>query len=102
MPLQPSLWNAQEYRKEHPDSGPRIIDPVLLPNLQELMEVKIRSNGEYFKVRVDQLDDNKIIGTVVTEVYPEMPQPFKQYDVIEFYTENIVDIVDIPKVGIIL
>jgi len=102
MPTAPLLWDAQSYRKDHPDCEPRVIDPVHLDYLGILMEVRIRSNGEYFKVRIDEIEGDKIIGKVITEVYPLMSQPFKQYDEIEFRKENVIDVFDIPKVGIIL
>jgi len=55
------------------------------------MEVRLRSNGEYFTAKVEEIDGEKVVGKVLREQFA-FPQPFKYLDWIRFERKNIIDI----------
>lgn len=62
------------------------------------MEVLVR-RGQYVRIRVDQVNDNIIIGKVLTT--STWPQPFEQYDFVRFEKKNVIDIYDIDRWGVL-
>jgi hypothetical protein len=87
MALKPNLVNAVETAQEYNlRKNP--------PNYQQISElvpedyVKLKSNGEYFWVKVDAVD-NPCIGIVQND--PTFPQIFKKGDKIEFEGDNVFD-----------
>ena len=55
------------------------------------MEVSVRSKGETFKVQIEEVNDQELIGKVLqTEFYFE--QPFGFLDLIRFEKKNVIDI----------
>lgn len=62
------------------------------------MEVLVR-RGENVRVRVDDISGDLIVGTVLTT--STWPQPFEQYDMIQFEKKNVIDIYDINRWGVL-
>lgn len=55
------------------------------------MEVKLRSNGEDFRAKVEEVSGQEIIGKVLREDF-EFSQPFGFLDYIRFEKKNVIDI----------
>jgi hypothetical protein len=55
------------------------------------MEVRLRSNGEYFRAKVEEIDGETVVGKVLREQF-SFPQPFEYLDWIRFERKNIIDI----------
>jgi hypothetical protein len=89
MPIRVNLSNAVEITDEYPQ---RVSDYP--PNFQQIDQLtpddyaKLKSKGEYFWVKVDEVDD--YVGIVQDE--PVFSQQFKQGDRIYFEDFNIYDI----------
>ena len=62
------------------------------------MEVLVR-RGENVRIRVDDISGELIVGTVLTT--STWPQPFKQYDAVQFERKNVIDIYDIDRWGVL-
>lgn len=62
------------------------------------MEVLVR-RGQYVRIRVDQVNNDMIIGKVLTT--STWPQPFEQYDFVQFEKKNVIDIYDIDRWGVL-
>ena len=55
------------------------------------MEVSVRSNGETFKVKIEEVNDQELVGKVLqSEFY--FDQPFGFLDFIRFEKKNVIDI----------
>ena len=55
------------------------------------MEVLLRSNGEDFRVKVEEIDGDEIVGKVLRENF-SFDQPFQFLDLIKFERRNVIDI----------
>lgn len=55
------------------------------------MEVLLRSNGEDFIAKVEEINDQIVVGKVLKEVFYRA-QPFGFMDFIRFEKKNIIDI----------
>lgn len=87
MPIEVKLSNAKEISENYDLRQ----EP---PNYQQIDQLtpedyaRLKSNGEYFWVKVDEVDG--FVGIVLDE--PVFPQQFKQGDKIYFEDFNIYDI----------
>ena len=77
----------------------RAINRTELDKLEVGMEVRVQHNGEYLRIRVDEIDDNIIKGTVVTKLFYQQ-HSFVYLDQIQFYKKNVIDIYDINRWGV--
>jgi hypothetical protein len=64
------------------------------------MEVSVRRCGEYFRIKVEEVDGETLIGKVLTSVF-YFNQPFKVNDYIKFYKKNVISIYDINRWGVL-
>lgn len=55
------------------------------------MEVLLRSNGEDFRAKVEEINGDEIVGKVLREEF-YFPQPFEFLDLIRFEKKNVIDI----------
>jgi len=62
------------------------------------MEVLVR-RGQYVRIRVDDVNGETIIGKVLTS--STWPQPFEQFDYVQFEKKNVIDIYDIDRWGVL-
>ena len=62
------------------------------------MEVLVR-RGQYVRLKVEEVNDEIIIGKVLTT--STWPQPFEQYDYVQFEKKNVIDIYDIDRWGVL-
>jgi len=65
------------------------------------MEVKVRSNGEDIKIKIEEVDDENLVGKVLTERFA-FQQQFEHLDFIRFKKKNVIDIYDIHGWGDLL
>lgn len=55
------------------------------------MEVRIRSNSEDIRVKVEEVNGDEIVGKVLTEIF-YFDQQFEYLDMIRFEKKNVIDI----------
>jgi hypothetical protein len=55
------------------------------------MEVRVRSNSEDIRVKVEEVNGDEIIGMVLTETF-YFDQQFDYLDLIQFEKKNVIDI----------
>lgn len=77
------------------------IDLKETKKLEVGMEVKVRRMGENFRVRVDEIDGNTLIGKVIGGTF-YFPQPFQKGDIIQFEKLNVINIYDIRRWGALI
>ena len=55
------------------------------------MEVLLRNNGEDFRVKVEEINGDELVGKVLRENF-SFDQPFNYLDMIKFERKNVIDI----------
>jgi len=92
--------DVPEFIKEWPEF--RTLNDCSRLKFQVGMEVSIRHNQEYFRIRIEELaTDTIIIGTVLTsEQYIYFEQPFTELDLVQFERKNVFDVYDIDRWGV--
>jgi hypothetical protein len=98
MVIQAKLDNAQDIKENYNPS--EVICVGELNKLEVGMEVKLRA-GEYFRVRIDEINGDELIGLVLTETL-YFQHNFGYYDTISFRRENVFDVYDITRWGVLL
>lgn len=88
MALKPNLVNAVQTAETY-DLRKSIPNYQQIDLLVPEDYVKLKSNGEYFWVKVDEVDDPNV-GIILND--PVFPQIFKKGDRIEFRCEHVFDI----------
>ena len=84
-----TLLDVPELQEVYPDF--KSVDDCQRAKIQPEMEVTLRSNGENFIVKVEEVTDTYLVGKVLTESF-YFPQPFQQLDMIQFERKNVIDI----------
>jgi len=64
------------------------------------MEVLVRRAGEDFRVKIEEVNGETLVGKVLTEKFYFF-QPFKFEDWIQFEKKNVIDIYDIDRWGVL-
>ena len=77
------------------------IDVRETKKLEVGMEVKIRRMGENFRVRVDEIDGDTLIGKIIGGTF-YFKQPFQKGDIIQFKKLNVINIYDIKRWGALI
>lgn len=77
------------------------VDDCQRENLEVGMEVKLRRNGENFRVRIDEIQGDVLTGKVLSGTF-YFSQPFVVEDIIQFKRSNVINIYDINRWGVLL
>jgi hypothetical protein len=64
------------------------------------MEVLVRRSGEDFRIKIEEVSGEILIGKVLTEEF-YFPQPFQNGDWIQFEKKNVINIYDIDRWGVL-
>lgn len=92
------LLDVPTFQEEWPEF--KAVDNCTREKLQVDMEVRVRRSGEYFRVKIESIDREVLVGKVLTEKF-YFDQPFKAGDFIQFYKKNVIDIYDIDRWGVL-
>lgn len=84
-----TLLDVSQLQEDYPDFVS--VNNCDRDKIRPEMEAKLRSNGEDFRVRVEEVNDDEIIGTVLREEF-YFDQPFGFLDMIRFEKKNVIDI----------
>lgn len=84
-----TLLDVPALQEQYPTF--KSVDDCQRAKIQPEMEVTLRSNGEDFTVKVEEVTDTYLIGKVLTEQF-YFDQPFQQLDFIQFERKNVIDI----------
>ena len=69
----------------------RSVNDCQREKIQPEMEVLLRSNGEDFYVKVEEVHEDYLIGKVLRNDF-YFQQPFDYLDLIQFKRKNVIDI----------
>jgi hypothetical protein len=84
-----TLVDVTELKEDYPDF--RSIALCETTKIELDMEVLLQSNGEYFRVKVEEIDGDQMVGKVLRENF-DFNQPFEFLDWINFERRNVIDI----------
>jgi len=85
----PTLLNVVVMKEMNPDF--KAIDYCETAKIELDYEVKLRNNGEDFRVKVEEINGNQMIGKVLRETF-SFDQPFTFLDEINFERRNVIDV----------
>lgn len=97
MTLISDFLDVDSFLQVNPDY--KAISRSELDKLEVGMEVRVQHNGEYLRIRIDEIDGNNLTGTVVTKLFYQH-HSFVYLDQISFEKKNIIDIYDINRWGV--
>lgn len=89
--------NVREFKKIWTDF--HVVDEFLLQYLEPDMEVTIRHNQEYIRLKIESINDNTLTGKVLNKIL-YFTHPFKHGDIIQFSKKNVIYIHDITRLGV--
>jgi hypothetical protein len=95
MIIPDTLLDVPELQEEYPDF--KAVTDCDKQKIGPDMEVTLRSNGEDFIVKVDEVTDTYLTGKVLTETF-YFTQPFEYLDFIQFERKNVIDINPLPGI----
>ena len=84
-----TLLDVNELKENYPNF--RSVSECDILKIELDMEVLLRSNGEDFTVKVEEINEDELIGKVLREDFT-FNQPFKFLDLIKFKRKNVIDI----------
>jgi len=92
------LLDVPEFQKNYPDF--KAITDKDREQIAVDMEVKIRRIGEDFRVKIEEVNGEILIGKVLTKHF-YFSQPFQEGDFIQFEKKNVIDVYDINRWGVL-
>jgi hypothetical protein len=92
------LLNVPAFQENWPEF--KAVDNCAREKIIPDMEVKLRRIGEDFRVKVEEVNGETLIGKVLTEEF-YFTQPFSAGDLIQFEKKNVIDIYDIDRWGVL-
>jgi len=84
-----TLLDVPELQKDYPDF--KAVTNCDREKIHPEMEVSLRSKGETFRVKIEEVNDQEVIGKVLQDVF-YFDQPFGFLDFIKFEKKNVIDI----------
>jgi len=84
-----TLLDVDELKERYPDF--KSVSECDTLKIELDMEVLLRSNGEDFRVKVEEIDGDELVGKVLRENF-SFDQPFNYLDMIKFERRNVIDI----------
>ena len=85
----PTLLDVPELQEDYPDF--KAIAQCETVKIELDMEVLLRNNGEDFRVKVEEINGDQMVGKVLRE-YFYSDQPFEFLDMINFERRNVIDV----------
>lgn len=85
----PTLLDAVKLKEKYPIFN--TITYCQSIKIEVDMEVTLRNNGEDFRVKVEEINGDQMVGKVLTESFC-LDQPFEFLDMINFERRNVIDI----------
>jgi len=85
----PTLLDVTKLKEDYPDF--KSIKYCETVKIELDYEVKLRNNGEDFRVKVEEINGNQMIGKVLRETF-SFDQPFTFLDEINFERRNVIDV----------
>ena len=85
----PTLLDVTELKEDFPDFN--AIQYCQTAKIELDYEVKLRNNGEDFRVKVEEINGDQMVGKVLREHF-SFEQPFAFLDEINFERRNVIDI----------
>lgn len=92
------LLDVPSLQVDWPDF--RTVDNCAREKIIPDMEVLVRRVGEYFRVKIEEVNGEILIGRVLTEKF-YFDQPFQAGDWIQFEKKNVINIYDINRWGVL-
>ena len=84
-----TLLDVTELKEYYPDFNSLAYCETIKIELD--YEVKLRSNGEDFRVKVEEINGDQLVGKVLREHF-FFDQPFQFLDEINFERRNVIDV----------
>ena len=84
-----TLLDVPALQEQYPTF--KSVDDCQRDKIQPEMEVLLRSNGEDFYVKVEEVHEDYLIGKVLRNDFYQT-QPFEYLDMIQFERKNVIDI----------
>ena len=85
----PTLLDVTKLQEDYPDF--KAIAQCETVKIKLDMEVLLRNNGEDFRVKVEEINGDQMVGKVLRE-YFHSDQPFEYLDEINFERRNVIDV----------
>ena len=85
----PTLLDATALKEEYPTFNSIAYCETVKIELD--MEVLLRNNGEDFRVKVEEINGDQMVGKVLRECF-YFDQPFGFLDMINFERRNVIDV----------
>jgi len=85
----PTLLDVPEMQEQYPDF--KAVSECETAKIELDMEVLLRNNGEDFRVKVEEINGDQMVGKVLREEF-YFDQPFQFLDMINFERRNVIDI----------
>ncbi len=85
----PTLLDATELKEDYPNFKKIAMCETIKIELD--MEVLLRNNGEDFRVKVEEINGDQMVGKVLREHF-YFYQPFEYLDWINFERRNVIDV----------
>ena len=85
----PTLLDVPELQEDYPDF--KAIAQCETVKIELDMEVLLRNNGEDFRVKVEEINGDQMVGKVLREHFYS-DQPFEFLDMINFERRNVIDV----------
>jgi hypothetical protein len=85
----PTLVDVTQLKEEYPDFNSIAYCETIKIELD--YEVKLRNNGEDFRVKVEEINGDQMVGKVLREHF-YFDQPFEFLDWINFERRNVIDV----------
>lgn len=92
------LLDIPVFQEEWPDF--KSVDNCTREKIVPDMEVLVRRSGEDFRVKIEEVNGETLVGKVLTETF-YFDQPFQDGDWIQFEKKNVIDIYDIDRWGVL-
>lgn len=85
----PTLLDVNEFKGNYPHFN--AIKYCETVKIKLDYEVKLRNNGEDFRVKVEEINGDQMVGKVLREHF-DFDQPFQFLDMINFERKNVIDV----------
>jgi len=92
------LLDVPSFQKKWPDF--KAIDNCTREKITPDMEVLVRREGEDFRVKIEEVTGEILVGKILTEIF-YFNQPFQYEDYIKFEKKNVINIYDINRWGVL-
>jgi len=86
------------FKEEWPEF--KAVDKCDREKISPDMEVLVRRSGEDIVIRIESVNDQVLVGKVLTKKF-YFEQPFQTGDFVQFFKKNVINIYDIERTGVL-